>query len=167
MNAPVRASGAVIAAFSALVFGAGAGWTFYGHAVPGKVEATDPTAKPHEEAFDLRHGGIDVDAARATFEAMRWGAAEPEALPVETPPPPPPPPDIAVLLRQDVTAIEETPRGPLLWVVDSSQVFARRAVPVGGEYRDGWKVVSISPQTIEIRRRREVRRVSLFDTVAP
>lgn len=74
----------------------------------------------------------------------------------------PPPPDIAVLFRRDLTAIEEAGGRHIVWIVDLAQPHQRRALRVGDSYRDGWRVARINPQSVQLRRRREVRTVDAF-----
>jgi hypothetical protein len=74
----------------------------------------------------------------------------------------PPPPDVAVLFRRDLTAIEEVGGRRVVWIVDLSQSHQRRALRVGDSYRDAWRVARINHQSVELRRRREVRIVDAF-----
>ena len=80
---------------------------------------------------------------------------------------PPPPPDVAVRFRRDLTAIEETPAGPVVWIVDAAEGSSRRAIRAGGVYADGWRVTAITPRAIELRRRAETRRVLTFSAPEP
>lgn len=98
------------------------------------------------------------DAGQAAERLRRLGLA-PVA---EAEPAAPPPPDIALLFRRDLTAIEERANGRLVWIIDNTQPFGRRALRVGDVYQDGWRVRRIQPQMVELRRRREVRRVEAF-----
>ena len=106
------------------------------------------------------HSGERAAAARSRLAALGL-------LP---PPPPeptqPPPPDVAVVFRRDLSAIEHTRRGYQVWVVDLDQEHGRRGIRAGGIYQDGWRIASITPQTVELRRRGETRRVAVFDLPA-
>lgn len=146
--------------FGAMLFaGFIAGWTFCD--LPTGSEAGEAVAVRGVKRTTIVHGGDEAGRARELFERLNWGETAPSAN-IEAPPPPPPPPDVAVLLRQDLTAIEITAAGPVVWIVDPEQPFQRRAIAVGGAYRDGWKVAAITPQRIDLKRRRETRSVSTF-----
>lgn len=101
------------------------------------------------------HAGAEARAARARFEQL--GLAPPPQLDTG-----PPPPDIAVLFRRDLTAIEDVNGGRVAWVVDFTQAFQRRALRVGDVYQDGWRISRIGVQSIDLRRRREVRTIDAF-----
>lgn len=126
------------------------------------------TAPPPQDAVRARpaitaspqHGGAHASAARTRLAALGL-------LP---PPPPapslPPPPDVTIVFRRDLSAIEQTRRGYQVWVVDLNQERGRRGIRVGGIYQDGWRIASITPQAVVLRRRGEVRHVAVFDPPA-
>lgn len=133
----------------ALVAGAGAG-----------VATTRPLPveeQPRVADVRLVHAGSEAAEARQRLEALGFDAAAPEEA-LEAPPPL----DIAFLFRRDLTAIERRPDGLQVWIVDFYADNGRRALRVGDIYQDGWRVSGISPQTIELRRRRETRVISAF-----
>ena len=135
---------------ASLLVSFGAGW----------LTAPTPQNSAHARAsvFAPPHHTVERAAAARTRFA---------ALGLLPPPPPepsqPPPPDIAVVFRRDLSAIEQTRRGYQVWVVDLNQERGRRSIRVGGVYQDGWRVASIRPQSVELRRRGELRRVAVFD----
>lgn len=129
----------------------------------GWVTAPNPAAPPEaervERSYAPAHGGVAAAAAGQRFAELGFGAPiVPEVVEAA-----PPPPDIAVIFRRDLTAIERRNGGALVWVVDLNQMTGRRALHVGDVYRDGWRVTAASEQLIELRKRREVRRISVFD----
>ena len=117
-----------------------------------------PTETDNAAVVSPRHGGAAAGAAGERLAALSYAAAAELYEEVA----PPPPPDVAVLFRRALTAIEQTPSGPIVWVVDLNQVAGRRGLRRGDIYRDGWRVSVIREQMIELRRRREVRRVETF-----
>jgi hypothetical protein len=126
--------------------------------------ARAPTPTPSDQAplwAAPHHGGESIGAARERLEALGYGAAEAPASD-EILLAAPPPPDIAVLFRRDLTAIEQRAEGPLAWIVDFTQPNGRRSLRPGDVYQDGWRVSTVSEQVIELRRRRETRRVAVF-----
>lgn len=134
--------------FAAGVFGAlSVGWFT---AVAPEPRTGAPVSVP-----EIVHGGVDAGAARTLL--VELGLVAPPELIQE-----PPPPDIAVLFRRDLTAVEARASDKLVWVVDHTQAFQRRALRVGDIYQDGWRVSRIDVQSIELRRRREVRSVDAF-----
>lgn len=106
------------------------------------------------------HGGARAAAARERFAALGLLPAPPPE------PSQPPPPDVAIVFRRDLSAIEQTRRGYQVWVVDLNQERGRRGIRTGGVYQDGWRVASITPQAVVLRRRGEVRRIPVFDPPA-
>ncbi len=139
---------------AALVCGFGAGWFTVVRAAPSIAEARAG------DAVALHHGGETIAAAREKLAAL--GFAAPVAPLVEEFAPPPPP-DIAVLFRRDLTAIERGADGPLVWIVDAAQANGRRGLKAGDVYQDGWRVASVGDQVIELRRRRETRRIAVYE----
>lgn len=136
----------------ALVGGAGTGW----------FTASPPAVEPAPSVFappSPIHGGA---AAAETRRRLGDLDLEGGAIPLDVVEAPPPP-DIALLLRRDLTAIEQRPDGTLVWIVDFTRDFGRRGMRVGDVYQDGWRLSGASSQWIELRRRREVRRVAVFD----
>jgi hypothetical protein len=115
----------------------------------------DAEALPKMEAPALVHAGVETAAVRERLTQL--GLAPPQIE--ETAPPPP---DIAVLFRRDLTAIEERGAVRVAWIVDFAQTHRRRALRVGDIYQDGWRVARIGPQSVQLRRRREVRTVDVF-----
>ena len=67
-----------------------------------------------------------------------------------------------MLFRRDLTAIEDRDGGRVAWIIDFTQTYQRRALRVGDVYQDGWRVSRIGVQSIDLRRRREVRTVDAF-----
>lgn len=112
-------------------------------------------AAPSFEPPAVVHAG--AAAAEARQRLARLGLAPPPQVDTG-----PPPPDIAVLFRRDLTAIEERGATRVVWIVDYAQTHQRRALRVGDVYQDGWRVGRIGPQSVELRRRREVRTVDAF-----
>lgn len=143
---------------AAMVVGLGLGWLT---ATPPRDD--DTRAGPSASAFDVQHDGARAAAARDRLRALGLGQVY---APASETPAAPPPPDVAILFRRDLTAVEQTPRGPIVWVVDLNQTHGRRAIRVGGVYQDGWRVSAIRPQAIELRRRRERRDIAVFDPPA-
>ncbi len=107
------------------------------------------------EAPALVHASVETAAARERLSQL--GLAPPQVEEAG-----PPPPDIAVLFRRDLTAIEERGAVRVAWIVDFAQTHRRRALRVGDIYQDGWRVARIGPQSVQLRRRREVRTVDAF-----
>ncbi len=143
---------AVIFLAGALVGGFGLGW----------ISAPRAEAPDEARAYilpALSHGGADAEAARTRLSALGFTVATAPDETFEAPPPP----DIALLFRRDLTAIDLSAARPRVWIVDFTQSFGRRALAVGDVYQDGWRVGAIAPQSIELRRRRETRRVAVFD----
>lgn len=101
-------------------------------------------------------------AARAGQRMAAINPVPQDDIGLDVPPPPPPPPDIAVLFRRDLTAIEESDRGLVIWIVDNLQPSLRRRIAPGEVYQDGWVVSAIAEQSIELRRRRERREVAVY-----
>jgi hypothetical protein len=122
------------------------------------VTPRTPTESENAAGASPRHGGVAAGAAGERLSALNYAAAA-EVYVEEAPPPPP---DVAVLFRRDLTAIEQTPSGPIAWIVDLNQMAGRRGLRRGDIYQDGWRVSAIREQVIELRRRREVRRVETF-----
>lgn len=123
----------------------------------GWFTATAPEATPSTrlEVPAIAHASVETAAARERLTAL--GLAPPPPVDIA-----PPPPDIAVLFRRDLTAIEERGATRVAWIVDHAQMHQRRALRVGDIYQDGWRVARIASQTVELRRRREVRTVDAF-----
>jgi len=107
------------------------------------------------EAPAVVHAGLEAGDAHERLDAL--GLAPPPIVDTG-----PPPPDIAVLFRRDLTAIEERAGAHMVWIVDFAQPHQRRALRVGDIYQDGWRVARIGPQSVQLRRRREVRTVDAF-----
>lgn len=105
------------------------------------------------------HAGAEASSARERL--ARLGLVAPREAVTE-----PPPPDIAVLFRRDLMAIEDRGGRRIAWIVDFTQTYQRRGLRVGDVYQDGWRVSRIGAQSIDLRRRREVRTVSAFAPVA-
>lgn len=107
------------------------------------------------EAPAVAHAGVETGAARERLSELGLAPApQMEAAP--------PPPDIAALFRRDLTAIEQRGALHVAWIVDYAQTHQRRALRVGDIYQDGWRVARIGPQSVQLRRRREVRTVDAF-----
>lgn len=123
----------------------------------GWFTAPSPQAEANAalEAPAVVHAGVEAGAVRERLSAL--GLAPPPITEAA-----PPPPDIAVLFRRDLTAIEERGATRVVWVVDFAQTHQRRALRVGDIYQDGWRVARIGPQSVQLRRRREVRTVDAF-----
>ena len=122
-----------------------------------------PSPAPSEQDLSWAaplHGGESIGAARERLAALGYGAAD--VLASEEASQAPPPPDIAILFRRDLTAIEQRVDGPLAWVIDFTQPSGRRGLRPGDVYQDGWRVSTVHEQIIELRRRRETRRVAVF-----
>ncbi|MEQ1707821.1 MAG: hypothetical protein ABL864_05770 [Terricaulis sp.] len=139
---------------ASLVGGLASGWVT-------AVRAPAPALSEQAPAWAAsHHGGESIGAARERLAALGYGAAEvlasDEALQAR------PPPDVAILFRRDLTAIEQRADGPLAWIVDFTQPNGRRGLRPGDVYQDGWRVSIVSEQIIELRRRRETRRVAVF-----
>ncbi len=139
---------------ASLVGGLAAGW-FTAVRAPATAASDQALswAAPH-------HGGESIGAARERLTALGYGAAE--VIASDEVFQAPPPPDIAILFRRDLTAIEQRAEGPLAWIVDFTQPTGRRGLKPGDVYQDGWRVSTVSEQIIELRRRRETRRVAVF-----
>ena len=135
---------------AALVGGAGAGWLTAPHAdlaaTPAPLELAQPV-----------HAGVAAAEARMRLEQLHATLPAEEALEA------PPPPDITVLFRRDLTAIEQRPDGPIVWIVDFAAEFGRRGLKIGDVYQDGWRLSAVAGQYIELRRRRETKRVTVFE----
>ena len=101
------------------------------------------------------HGGAEAGAARVQLEAL--GLAPPPIVEQG-----PPPPDVAMLFRRDLTAIEDRTNGRQVLLVDAMRPYQRRVLRVGDVYQDGWRVARIEPQSVVLRRRREVRTIDVF-----
>ena len=130
-----------------VVGGLGLGW------LTAPTPEPDPTAAL--DAPTILHAGAEAGVARDRLDAL--GLAPPPVIDSG-----PPPADIAVLFRRDLTAIEERTAGRIAWVVDFTQTYQRRALRVGDVYQDGWRIARIAPQSVELRRRREVRTIDTF-----
>jgi hypothetical protein len=108
----------------------------------------------------LFHAGAETGAARERLLELGLGEV------VETAPElfeAPPAPDIATLFRRDLTAIEHGTRGAHALIVDYAEPSGRRRLRVGDVYQDGWRIARVDAQRIELRRRREVREVAVFE----
>lgn len=127
--------------------GLGVGW------LTAPVPVAD--AAPALTATTLTHARTEASDARERLDDL--GLAPPPVVDA-----PPPPPDIAVLFRRDLTAIEDLPAGRVAWIVDYAQTHQRRSLRVGDVYQDGWRVSRINVQSVELRRRREVRSIDAF-----
>jgi S1-C subfamily serine protease len=139
---------------AALTLGFSAGWLTVVRAAPPALEARA------SDAVAIHHGGETIGAARERLAAL--GFAVPVVTVVEEMAPPPPP-DIAVLFRRDLTAIEQRDGGPLVWIVDDTIAAGRRGLKAGDVYQDGWRIASVDDQVIELRRRRESRRIDVYE----
>ncbi len=129
-------------------------------ALVGALTAVPPrAAAPRTDAHTLApmHGGALAAKAAERLAAVSFAAPPPIEIPQA-----PPPPDIAVTFRRELTAIENTASGAIVWVVDWNQASGRRAIHRGGEYRDGWRVSEIGNQTVELRKRTETRRIDVY-----
>lgn len=127
--------------------GLGLGWL----TAPAPEAANEATI----EIPILAHPSAEAAEARARLVAL--GLRPPLVIDEG-----PPPPDIALLFRRDLTAIEERDGGHVVWVVDFNQTTQRRALRLGDVYQDRWRVARIGPQSVELRRRREVRVIDVF-----
>lgn len=141
---------------AAVMGGLALGWFTAG------LPAVSPRAEPDVAVAAPVHAGIAAHAAGERISQLSF--VLPPAVEVA---PPPAPPDIAILFRRDLTAIEQTPAGLVVWVVDLNQPNGRRGLKIRDIYQDGWRVSAITPQSIELRRRREVRHVDVFAVTAP
>lgn len=130
-----------------VVGGLGVGWL--------TAPVPEVSAPPTLGAVTLVHARIEANDARKRLD--RLGLAPPPVVEA-----PPPPPDIAILFRRDLTAIEDREAGRVVWIVDYAQTHQRRALRVGDVYQDGWRVARINAQSVELRRRREVRSIDAF-----
>lgn len=115
----------------------------------------DVAEPPALSAVRLAHARDEASVARQRLD--RLGLAPPPFVEAA-----PPPPDIAILFRRDLTAIEDRPAGRVVWIVDYAQTHQRRALRVGDIYQGGWRVSRINVQSVELRRRREVRLIDAF-----
>lgn len=127
--------------------GLGLGWVTAPTPEADGVRLVEPPAVVHASG----------EAAEARDRLTRLGLMPPPEVEYA-----PPPPDIAVLFRRDLTAIEERGTTRIVWIIDYTQTYQRRALRVGDVYQDGWRVRRIGPQSVELRRRREVRTVDAF-----
>lgn len=107
------------------------------------------------ETAPIAHSGAEARAAHERLD--RLGFAPPPIVDTG-----PPPPDIAILFRRDLTAIEDQAGGRVAWIVDFTQANQRRALRVGDVYQDGWRVSRVGVQSIDLRRRREMRTIDAF-----
>lgn len=123
----------------------------------GWLTAPSPDVNAHAglELPNIVFANAEAAEARARLDAL--GLAPEPVIDVG-----PPPPDVAVLFRRDLTAIEEAGGRHIVWIVDVAQPHQRRALRVGDSYRDGWRITRINPQSVHLRRRREVRIVDAF-----
>ena len=127
------------------------------------VSAPPAVAPPQQlEPPQLTDGRALAGAARARLEALSYGQPPPV---VEIAPPPPPP--VEALFRRELTALERTPEGLVVWVVDPEQPSGRRALRQGEVYRDGWRLRAVDQQTVDLTRNGETRRVMLFSPPPP
>lgn len=127
--------------------GLGIGWL--------TASAPDVSATAIAGTPALVHASVEAHDARQRLD--RLGLAPRPVVDA-----PPPPPDIAILFRRDLTAIEDRGAGRVVWIVDYSQTHQRRALRIGDVYQNGWRVSRIGAQSVELRRRREVRSVDAF-----
>ena len=127
--------------------GVGAGWL--------TTPAFDVNTVAATEAPALIHASAEAREARERLDRLGL-APQPE---IDTAPPPP---DIAIRFRRDLTAIEDRPVGRVVWIVDYAQPHQRRALRIGDVYQNGWRVSRIGAQSVELRRRREVRSIDAF-----
>lgn len=134
----------------ALAGSAGAGWLTSPRAETAPAQAVLVDARP------LHAGAVAAEARGRLAQLGLFAPIAEDALEA------PPPPDIALLFRRDLTAIEQRPEGPIVWIVDYSAEFGRRGLEVGDVYQDGWRVAAVAPAFIELRRRRETRQVMIF-----
>jgi len=138
------------------------GW--YTATLPANIGAIATLRNPAAPQID--HAGLQVGMARQSF--IRLGmptmpevaseTAEVAATPVIAP--------INEQLTRDLTAIVGSGRSQRLIVVDRDEDEARREVRVGQEFRDGWVVKAIQPQSVILQRDAERLSVSLFGGVA-
>jgi hypothetical protein len=117
--------------------------------------ASRPQAMRAQETLAPTHASAEVRDARERLVQL------------DLVPPPmveqgPPPVDVAALFRRDLTAIEDRANGRLVLIVDPSQPHGRRTLSAGDVYQDGWRVTRIEPQSVVLRRGREVRTVDVF-----
>ena len=108
----------------------------------------------------LTHAGGPAGASRAQLLELGLGQVEVfDAAAIDAPPAP----DIARLFRRDLTAIEQTGGVAQALIVDYAEPSGRRRLRAGDIYQDGWRIARITPQQIELRRRRETRSVAVFE----
>lgn len=117
--------------------------------------AAEVSATPAPQAPTLIDARVQAREALERLSELGFAPApEVEAAP--------PPPDIALLFRRDLTAIEQRPTGRVVLIVDTAQAHQRRVLRIGDVYQDGWRVARIEAQSVQLRRRREVRTVDAF-----
>ncbi|NEX94877.1 hypothetical protein G3573_19045, partial [Caulobacter sp. 17J65-9] len=113
----------------------------------------------------------DASVAEAVRRFTNLGLVEPQAAP-EPPADPAPEPtaqpapveiDVGEALSRELTAVVAAPEGPSLWLVDDTAPNRRRQLRPGEVYRDGWVVRAIDPQYVELGRRKERRRISIYE----
>jgi hypothetical protein len=123
--------------------------------------AAAPLARSTSDV-DVVHAGRRI--AAAAFELRTLHAPSPKSAPVldASAPIAPPEPDVAETFRRDLSAIVWRKGRPNAVIVDASARSGRRVLAIGSVYRDGWKVRAISDSTIELKRRRDVRRIDIF-----
>lgn len=109
-------------------------------------------------------GGEIASNALERFAELAPIAPDP---PPDTGPPPPPPPDVAVTFRRELTAIDTSGSQPVVYIVDFNGEHSRRGLRRGDVYRDGWRVASVTPQEVVLRKRRETRTIQVFELPEP
>ena len=158
----------LVIAFVAVVgLGFGGAWLI---TAGGPLDPTHAARPVRAARMELRHGGDRFGAAEARLAALGFGSRPVEAAQEEPVSPADAPAtftapaeDISSVFRRELTAIEKTDGGLVVWVVDLGQSRGRRAISIGGTYRDGWRVTRIEQQAVELQRKDESRRIALFE----
>jgi hypothetical protein len=136
----------------ALIGGAGAGW------VSASMSSGAEAPLTEAPAFTASHNGAAARAAAERLQTLVFVVPPVVESVVEAPPPP----DIADLFRAALSAIEQTPGGPVAVIVDLNQESGHRRLKRGDVYQDGWRIAALGRQYIDLRRGAERRRVDLY-----
>jgi len=145
-----------------------AGWAAPGLPPAPSLALTHPRPAP---VAALRRPGGDMlfalDGLRGELGAdQASGPATPaRRLVVYRPPPPPPPPDVALVFRQQVTAVVRRP-GVGLAVLLSQPGQPSRLLRPGDAFDQQWRLVAITPSEAVLSDGVSERRVGLFSPPA-
>jgi hypothetical protein len=145
------------------------GWWSPDAPIPPEVVPTRarPPLEPLERPNEVTSGSLAYlrDMMPPPPAPVSTEPPKPKAPPPKPPPPPAPPPDIAVVFRQQVTALVRDPENGRLSVLLVEGGGPNRQVTrvgLGDAWRDGWRISALTTTSAVLRKGSEERKVSLY-----